>query len=91
MRYDNHSDDGRTFYNGFERMTRTPAGESGYEADLEATGERPGAMKLRATFSSATFTELPRLLFDAADDGEPKSHGSATYGGVTLDIEDLAE
>jgi hypothetical protein len=88
-RYDNHSDDGKTFYNGFERMTRSPAQESVYEADLEVTGEQPGAMKLRATFSQATFTQLPKLLFDAAEDGKPKSYGYATYGGARLDIEDL--
>ncbi|MET0903949.1 MAG: hypothetical protein ABWZ52_11965 [Acidimicrobiales bacterium] len=90
-RYDNHSDDGKTFYNGIERLTRSPAEESVYEADLEMTGEQHGAMKLRATFSRATFTLPPKLLFDAAEDGKPKSHGYATYGGVTLNMEDLAE
>ena len=89
--YVNYSDDGKTFYDGTERMARSLTGESVYEADLEMTGEQQGAMKLRATFSELTFTLPPRLLFDAAGDGKPKSYGYATYGGRTLNIEDLAE
>jgi hypothetical protein len=89
--YVGYSDDGQTFYDGFERMVRNPMGESVFEADVALTGEQTGEMKLRATFSMLTFTLPPKLLFEPADDGKPKSHGHATYGGAILRMEDLVE
>ena len=77
LRYVAYSDGGRTFYNGDERMKSSFDGESVYESNLEMTGEDEGAMKLRATFSPIASTRPPRLLFDIADDGKPKSHGYA--------------
>jgi hypothetical protein len=66
-------------------------GESVFEADLEMSGEQPGEMKLRATFSQISFEKPPRLLFETGEDGKPKSFGYARYNGVQLDIQDLVE
>jgi hypothetical protein len=90
-RYVDYSDDGLTFLNGFERMTRSFTDDSVFEADLVMTGEQEGEMRLRATFSQTTFSLSPRLLFDTAEDGRPKSHGYSAYGAMTLDIGDMAE
>jgi hypothetical protein len=89
-KYVDYSDDGKTFYNGFERVSYSPVRESVYEADLEMTGAQQGEMKLRATFSRIAFGQPPKLLFEKADDGRPKSFGHVSYNGVTLKIEDLA-
>lgn len=86
--YVNYSDDGKVFYNGFERVRYSFAEESTYEADLRMTGERQGEMKLRVTFSEIT-SGPPKLLFDEAEDGKPKSYGYAEYDGVRLNIEDM--
>lgn len=89
VRYFNYSDDGKTFYNGYERAIHSLTSDTVYEADLELTGERRGEMRLRAAFSRLSFESPPRLLFDPAPDGKPKSYGYATYDGVTLNIADL--
>lgn len=88
-RYVNYSDDGKTFYSGFERIRYSPVAETTYEADLEMTGEQQGEMKLRATFSKIS-SGPPKLLLEDAEDGKPKSHGYAEYKGVRLNIEDMA-
>ena len=64
-------------------------GESVYEADLAMSGAKQGEMKLRATFSQASYEKPPRLLFEPAEDGKPKSYGYASCNGVQLNIEDL--
>lgn len=87
--YVDYSDDGRTFYNGYEQTRSSFTSDTVYQADLELTGEQPGEMRLRATWSSRA--EGTRLLFDPDADGQPKSHGFARYGGVQLNIEDLVE
>lgn len=91
VEYVNFSDDGKSFYNGFERSVYTIMGESRYEADLEMTGEQRGRMKFRAAFSSMDGGMPIRLLFEKAEDGRPKSFGYAEYNGVRLNIEDLLE
>jgi hypothetical protein len=87
--YVNFSDDGQTFYNGFEKSRFSFMGESVYEASLTKTGAQPGEMKLRVTFSQASYEKPPRLLFEPAQDGKPKSYGYASYNGVQMNIEDL--
>ncbi|WP_415853293.1 hypothetical protein [Sinomonas sp. G460-2] len=87
--YVDYSDDGRTFYNGWERTLSSFAAESVYAADLDVTGDESGEMSLRATWSS--LRDGTRLLFGPAEDGLPKSHGFARYGGQVLKVEDLAE
>ena len=89
-RYVNYSDDGKTFYNGYEKSRHAFRTGCQYEADVEMTGEQQGEMKLRAVFSNVTFELPPKLLFDKAEDGKPKSYGYATYNGVTMNIEDMA-
>ncbi len=89
--YINFSDDGITFYNGSEKASYSFMGESVYEADLVISGAQPGEMKLRATFSQASYEKPPRLLFELAEDGKPKSFGYTRYNGVQLNIEDLSE
>jgi len=88
-RYVNYSDDGKNFYNGFERVKYSIFEESTYEADIELSGEQKGEMRLRATFSKIVGDTPPKLLFDQAEDGRPKSFGYAEYNGVRLNIEDM--
>lgn len=87
--YVDFSDDGLTFYNGYEKARYSFMGESVYEASLVMSGAQPGEMKLRATFSQANYQNPPRLLFEPGADGQPKSFGYTTYAGVTLRVEDL--
>lgn len=87
--YVDYSDDGRTFYQGFEQTRSSFVSDTVYQAELELTGEHPGEMRLRATWSGRQ--DGTRLLFDRDTDGQPKSHGFARYGGVQLNIEDLVE
>lgn len=89
--YTNFSDDGKTFYDGYEKSKFTFMGESSYEANLAMTGEQQGEMMLRATFSQSSYEKPPLLLFEAADDGKPKSYGYAKYKDEQLNIEDLSE
>lgn len=89
--YVNFSDDGKTFYNGSESVKNSFTDENVYEADIEMTGERQGEMKLRLTFSKVSFEIPPRLLFDMASDGKPKSYGYARYNGTLLNVVDLVE
>ncbi|MCA4131605.1 hypothetical protein [Arthrobacter sp. M4] len=87
--YVDYSDDGRSFYNGYEQTRSSFTSDTVYRADLEVTGEQAGEMRLRATWSGRQ--EGTRLLFDPDTDGLPKSHGFARYGHVQLNIEDLVE
>jgi hypothetical protein len=89
--YVNYSDDGKTFYNGFEKSNYSFMTETTFEANVEMTGEQEGEMKFRATFSKGDYNNSPRLLFEEAEDGKPKSYGYVRYGGVELNIEDLIE
>jgi hypothetical protein len=87
--YVNFTDDGKTFYNGFEKSRYSPFAENTYEADLSMTGAEEGETKFRAVFSKVSGGEPQKLLFDQAADGKPKSFGYAQYRGVTLNIKDL--
>jgi hypothetical protein len=98
-KYVNYSDDGKTFWNGFEKTKFSFFSETVYEADLAMSGEEQGAMKLRVTFSKIAGLKgfaLPKLLFGEARDGKPKSYGYAKYKAasspeVTLNLEDMSE
>jgi hypothetical protein len=48
-------------------------------------------MKLRAAFSKVADFELPKLLFEKAEDGKPKSYGYVSYRGVTFRVENMRE
>lgn len=89
-RYVNFSDDGKIFYNGFERMLYLLNREYIYETDLEMIGPRKGQMKFRITFSEVG-DEHVKLLFDLAEDGKPKSYGFAEYNGTRINVEDMLE
>jgi hypothetical protein len=89
--YVNYSDDGKTFYNGFEKTRYSVFDESVYDADLKMSGADQGEMKFRAAFSKIAGDTPPKLLFEKAEDGKPKSYGYATYNGITLNVADLLE
>jgi hypothetical protein len=91
VRYVNFSDDGQTFYNGYEKSKFSIMDESIFEADLVLSGELQGEMKLRASFSQTSPGALPKLSFGTAPDGKPKSYGYARYNGTCLNITDLVE
>jgi hypothetical protein len=98
QRYINYSDDGKIFYNGYEKSISSFSEESVYEADLEMSGAEQGEMKFRAMFSKMSPPEaggtgftLPKLLLEKDVEGKPKSYGSASYRGLTLRIEDMLE
>lgn len=88
-RYVNYSDDGKSFYNGYEQSAFPFSTESTYEADISLTGMQQGEMKLRVTFAAIQGEKPAQILFDDADDGKPKSYGCATYKGKTLYVTDL--
>jgi hypothetical protein len=89
--YSNFSDDGKTFYNGYEKSSFSIREGSVYEADLTMSGAETGVMKLRVAFSKVAGFEPPKLLFEKTEDGKPKSYGYASYRGRTLNIEDMLE
>jgi hypothetical protein len=88
--YVSFSDDGKRFYNGYEKTVYSVFAESAYEADLIISGAEQGEMKFRTVFSKIAGNE-PRLLFEKAPDGKPKSCGYASYKGITFHIEDMRE
>ena len=93
--YDSFSDDGIHFLNGSETIQMNEKGETIYTADLRRTAgasrEEEGFMKLRLTFSRTSLdgSALPSLLFDPAEDGNPRRFGTAQFGGRTIRVEDL--
>lgn len=88
-RYENYSDDGKSFYNGFEKCIITASGEYILEADLELIGEIKGCMKLRLTFAYSGTKVM--LSFSDAEDGRPASYGYAEYNGIRINVEDMEE
>ncbi|WP_248928332.1 S-layer homology domain-containing protein [Paenibacillus hamazuiensis] len=91
--YDNFSDDGVNFYNGYVtlKMGMTSTAESVFEANIKLTGPKPGEMNLRATFGPRQGNQPNRFLYDMASDGKPKTYGYSTYNGVTLYMDDLKD
>ena len=89
--YVDYSDDGRTVLSGVEKLeTQGGTATTTYEADLHRTGEDPGEMVLRLSFTQDSWNEPVRLSFAGAADGKPASWGHTTYGGETLRVEDMA-
>lgn len=91
VKYAHCSDDGQTFFDGFEKVNYSFRTGTQYEADVQMTGVQQGEMKLRLVFSPMSFTQPPKLLFEPAEDGQPKSFGYARYNGVQLNVENLSE
>ena len=82
--FQEYSDDGSVFYNGFEKVWQTEAGETCYEADINMTWTQSGEMKFRLVFSSGGYLNPPKLIF-------PESRGWAEYGGTRIEVTDMAE
>lgn len=89
VKYFNFSDDGKNFYNGYEKTKFSLMDETVYEADVELTGEEKGEMKLKATFSQLFGKTPVKIIFDMDENGKPKSYGYAKYKETILRIEDL--
>lgn len=89
FRYNNFSDDGKNFYNGYEKTVFSPSDETVYEADLKLVGEENGEMRLKVTFSKLFGEEPVRIIFDKDINGNPKSYGYVKYKDVILKVEDL--
>lgn len=87
--YVNFSDDGKTFYNGWESTYSSFVENSKYEAELEVTGENQGEIKLRMVFSPTA--QIPSLLFEPDSDGRPMSYGYASYNGQVMQVEEMRE
>ncbi|MGC3953102.1 MAG: family 43 glycosylhydrolase [Propionicimonas sp.] len=90
VNYVDFSDDGLTWYNGHEAATSSFVADTVYQAELSATGELDGEMRLRITWSSITDPQPTRLRFDPDTDGRPKTHGYSRLGHIRLRVEDLA-
>ena len=80
--YQNYSDDGKTFINGYEEAGLNRNGEMVYKADIKMTGEKTGTMKLGLTFSKIDFTTPPQII---------ESYGYAEYEGIRIDACDMKE
>ncbi len=92
-RYENFSEDGKTFYDGWIRV-KAPAnmfmpGETTIESDLQVHGEHNGQMKLRLTLRSDAQFQI-YLNMDPAEDGQPKCMGFAEYDGLRRDVADMS-
>ena len=83
--YENFSDDGESFLNGFESC-ETPGmiarGTTSYMMELELTGAHTGEAKARLLFDFET-PQIPTKL-------DPKSEGFARYDDITLNVSDMA-
>lgn len=92
--YENYSEDGRTFYNGWLRV-KSPAnmfmpGETVIRSDINVTGEHQGQMKLRiALKADERFQIHPDRSLD--EDGKPRCTGFAEYDGVRRDVEEMGD
>lgn len=90
--YENYSEDGRTFYNGWIRV-KSPAnmfmpGETVIHSDISVTGEHKGQMKLRIVLQAdAQFQIHPDRSL--GEDGQPKCTGFAEYDGLRRNVEDM--
>lgn len=89
--YHNYSDDGTTFYNGYEKLDFGIVTESCYSADIECTGPVSGVMKLNVCFAPIVGNNPAGILFDAGADGQPKSRGYVEIDGERMNVEDLSK
>ena len=92
--YENYSEDGRTFYDGWIRV-KAPAnmfmpGETVIESDIQVTGEHTGRMELRIVLQADEHFQIhPDRGADA--DGNPRSFGFAEYDGIRRNVADMAD
>ena len=93
LRYENYSQDGKTFYNGMI-ASKSPAsifaaGENIFVGDVTVTGEHTGRLDARVTFTQKSLRDPVMLSFEEAEDGHPASYGYATYDGETVNVSDM--
>ena len=82
--YENFSDDGKTFINGFEKA-ETPGllsvGNTVYDADITVTGEHTGEMKVHLVFERSGREDPVRI--------GKESEGYAEYDGERISVSDM--
>ncbi|MDR1641723.1 MAG: hypothetical protein LBT59_18685 [Clostridiales bacterium] len=94
--YRHFSDDGKLFYDGYEKTSLTAELDSVYEACFKAqdetTGDVVGEMNCRLTFSrcGSGHERYMKLLLEPAEDGKPKSYGYARHEGKVIDVASMA-
>ncbi len=93
-RYENYSEDGKTFYSGWIRV-KAPANmfmpeETVIWSDIRVTGEHTGQMKLRITFLPDRRFQV-HLAKGMGEDGYPKCAGFAEYDGIRRDVGNMAD
>ena len=79
--YENFSDDGESFLNGFESANNpglTSSSPIHYEADLTMTGAHSGRMEVSVTFRRAGFTAPVEIA--------PDSKGYAVFDGIRIEL-----
>ena len=93
-RYEDYSEDGRTFYNGWIQV-KSPTnmfmpGETVIRSDINVTGGHKGQMKLRIVLQADDRFQIhpDRSL---AEDGYPRCTGFAEYDGVRRNVEDMSD
>lgn len=91
LRYENYSDDGKTFYNGCESVFSYNGGETIYKANVQVSGEVSGEMDLQLCFSQVGYISPAKLKFAEDENGQPKTRGFVRFGDVTLYADDLRE
>ena len=80
--YINYSDDGKTFYNGYEEFEYVGNQYTGrLTSNLTMSGEKEGKMDLTITMNYAG-----NIIFE--NEGEKISYGYVEYNGNKLTIED---
>lgn len=82
--YENFSDDGKSFLNGWESVVSpgmTAPGDTVYDAKMELTGEHTGEMDVHLTYRLPEGSYMTELL--------PDSRGFASYDGERADIADM--
>lgn len=92
-RYENYSEDGETFYDGWIRV-KAPSnmfmpGETMIGSELRVHGAHNGQMKLRLCLRSDAGFQI-YLDRGPAEDGLPKCMGFAEYDGIRRDVADIS-
>ena len=83
--YKRYSDDGKTFYQGWECFRRLEDGCI-YRADLTVDGEQQGRMDLQVYFAQENMWSPVTLDFTKGEDGLPRTRGYAQWQGERLDL-----
>ncbi len=82
--YEQYSDDGETFYQGWESFRRAQDG-CVYRADLAVEGAGQGRMDLQIYFSQENMWSPVTLDFSPEEDGLPRTRGYAQWQGERLE------